>query len=152
VKIRYKPVRFADAKAKTSREQIAIEDLALQMIVAIREKNNDMLQSLATDRIKGWSAALPQFATELREHYRQSTGNEAFDLRASESLVDGDLAAVRCTGPAELKGMCLVLFFVKTDDGWRNHSLRNSMENVPLAGQFADFKKENATLPKAEDR
>lgn len=45
---------------------------ALQMIVAIREKNNDTLQSLATDRIKGWRAALPQFATVLREHFRQS--------------------------------------------------------------------------------
>ena len=88
----------------------------------------------------------------MREHFRQSTGNEAFDLRASESLVDGDLAAVRCTGPAELQGKCLVLFFVKTDGGWRNRTLRNSMESAPLAGQFADFKKENATLPKAEDR
>jgi hypothetical protein len=129
-------------KPAVTSDQIAVEDLALQMIVAIREKDNDTLKALATDRIKGWRDALPVFATELREHYRQNMGNEAFDLRASESLVEGGLAAVRCTGPAELQGKCLVLFFVKTADGWRNHSLRASMENVPLSGHMANLKKE----------
>ena len=130
------------AVTPVSADQIAVEDLALQMIVAIREKDNDTLRTLATDRIKGWRDALPVFATELREHYRQNMGNEAFDLRASESLVEGDLAAVRCTGPAELKGKCLVLFFVKTADGWRNYSLRASMDNVPLSEHMANLKKE----------
>ena len=113
-------------------DRILVEDLALHMIVAIREKDDAKLKALASDRIKGWRDALPQFAVELREHYRQSTGNEGFDLRASESLVDGDLAVVRCTGPAELKGKCLVLYFVKSDDGWRSYSLRATTEGVPL--------------------
>jgi len=130
------------AVTPVSADQIAVEDLALQMIVAIREKDNDTLRSLATDRIKGWRDALPVFATELREHYRQNMGNEAFDLRASESLVEGDLAAVRCTGPAELQGKCLVLFFVKTAEGWRNYSMRASMDNVPLSEHMANLKKE----------
>jgi capsular polysaccharide biosynthesis protein/tRNA A-37 threonylcarbamoyl transferase component Bud32 len=121
-------------------EKIAVEDLALHMIVAIREKDDAKLKSLASDRIKGWPDALPVFAVELREHFRQFTGNESFVLRAGESLVDGDLAAVRCTGPAELEGKCLVLFFVKTADGWRNHSLRNSTEATPLAELLADLK------------
>ena len=147
VKLRYKLVQSlnsgpASTKPKVTTDQIAVEDLALQMIVAIREKDNDTLKSLATDRIKGWRDALPVFATELREHYRQNMGNEAFDLRASESLVEGDLAAVRCTGPEELQGKCLVLFFVKTADGWRNYSLRASMENVPLSEHMANLKKE----------
>jgi hypothetical protein len=138
------------------RDQIVVEDLALHMIVAIREKNDAMLRTLASDRIKGWPDALPQFAVELREHYRQSTGNEAFDMRASESLVDGELAAARCTGPAALEGKCLVLFFVKTNDGWRNHSLRASMENTPLAEHMTAFKKEtekeNAAAPKPKGK
>jgi serine/threonine protein kinase len=145
VKIRYKMVQNANASAATPvdrHDQIAVEDLALHMIVAIREKDDNKLRSLACDRVKDWRDALPVFAVELREHYRQSTGNESFDMRAGESLVDGDLAAVKCTGPKELTGKCLVLFFVKTADGWRNHSLRASMENVPLAQHMANLKKE----------
>jgi len=45
------------------------------------------------------------------------------------------------TGPAELQGKCLVLFFVKTADGWRNYSLRASMDNVPLSEHMANLKK-----------
>jgi hypothetical protein len=130
------------AAAADRRNQIAVEDLALQMLVAIREKDDNKLKSFATDRIKGWREALPAFAVEMREHYRQLTGNESFDLRAVKSLVAGNLAAVKCTGPKELNGIYLVLFFVKTDDGWRNHSLRNSPPSTSLAQHFANFKKE----------
>jgi len=130
------------AKPKISTDQIVVEDLALQMIVAIREKDDKKLRSFASDRIKGWPAALPVFAVELRERYRQNMGNERFDLRASESLVEDDLAAVRCTGPKELGGKCLVLFFIKTDKGWLNYSLRASMDNVPLTEHLANLKKE----------
>ncbi len=135
-------------------DHIAIEDLALRMIVAIREKDDATLKSLASDRVKGWRDALPLFAVELREHFRQFTGTESFDLRAGESLVEGDLGMVRCTGPAALQGKCLVLFFVKTGDGWLNHSLRNSTEATPLAKHMADFRKEiekekSAPIPNA---
>jgi protein involved in polysaccharide export with SLBB domain len=130
------------AKPQISTDQIVVEDLALQMIVAIREKNDKKLQTFASDRIKGWPAALPIFAVELRERYRQNTGNERFDLRASESLVEGDLAAVRCTGPKELKGKCLVLFFIKTNSGWLNCSLRASMDDAPLTEHLANLKKQ----------
>jgi predicted Ser/Thr protein kinase len=123
-------------------ERVAVEDLALQMIVAIREKDDAKLKTFATDRIKGWPDALPVFAVELREHFRQATGSDRFDLRASESLVKGDLAVVKCTGPETLKGMCLVLNFMKTAAGWRNHSLRNSSERTPLAEHLADFQRE----------
>jgi serine/threonine protein kinase len=123
-------------------DKVLVEDLALHMIVAIREKDDAKLKSLASDRIKGWPDALPVFAVELRERFRQFTGNESFDLRAGESLVDRDLAAVRCTGPAELDDKCLVLFFVKTRDGWRNHSLRNAAVGTPLAKLLAELKVE----------
>lgn len=141
VKIRYKLVQSSPiAPSPVGTDKVLVEDLALQMIVAIREKDDAKLRALASDRIKGWPEALPQFAVELRERYRQSTGNEAFDMRAGESLVDGDFAAVRCTGPKELNGKCLVLFFVKTNNGWLNYSLRASMENVPLADSLAALK------------
>lgn len=62
-------------------------------------------------------------------------------MRASESLIDGDLAVVKCAGPKELKGTCLVLFFVKTEVGWRNHSLRNASGATPLGQHLASFKR-----------
>jgi hypothetical protein len=119
-----------------------VEDLALHLLVAIREKDDAKLKSLASDRIKGWPDALPVFAVELREHFRQATGSESFDLRASESLINSELAVVKCTGPEALHGMCLVLNFVKTADGWRNHSLRNSSEQTPLAEHLAKLQME----------
>ncbi len=144
VKIRYKLVHSSPiARSSVANDKVMVEDLALQMIVAIREKDDAKLRNLASDRIKGWPESLPQFAVELRERYRQNTGNESFDMRAGESLVDGDFAAVRCTGPQELEGKCVVLFFVKTQDGWLNHSLRASMESVPLTDSLAALKKKS---------
>lgn len=135
-----KQAAMAPAADKT--DKVIIEDLALHMIVAIREKDDAKLKSLATDRIKGWPEALPVFAVELREHMRQFTGDDKFDLRAGESLVDGDLGVVRCTGPAALEGKCLVLMFVRTGDGWKNQLGRSSMVDVPLAGLLAEFRKQ----------
>ena len=141
VKIRYKLVQSSPiARSSVDTDKVLVEDLALQMIVAIREKDDAKLRTLASDRIKGWPESLPQFAVELRERYRQNTGNESFDMLADESLVDGDFAAVRCTGPQELKGKCLVLFFLKTNNVWLDYSLRASMENVPLADSLAALK------------
>jgi hypothetical protein len=59
-------------------------------------------------------------------------------LWPEESLVEGDFAAVKCTGPAELEGKYLVLFFAKTDQGWRNCSLRNSPPSTPLRTHLAN--------------
>lgn len=134
-----------ETEADPRTDKILLEDLALHLIVAIREKDDAKLKALASDRIKGWPEALPGFAVELREHMRQFTGNDKFDLRAGESLVDGDFAAVRCTGPAELDDKCLVLFFVKHADGWRNHSLCNSATSTPLARLLDDLKEKSAT-------
>ena len=129
------------AKRKASADQVAVEDLALQMLVAIREKDDDALRALATDRITDWPDALPQFAIELRERFRRLTG-EPFDMRESESIVENDLAAAKCTGPEKLGGKYLVLFFVKTKNGWRNYSLRSSLPDILLAQHFAKFKTE----------
>jgi len=129
-------------KPKVVTDQNIVEDLALQMIVAIREKDDVKLKLLATDRIKGWRDALPVFAIEGREHYRQMTSDEKFDMRVSESLVDGNLAVVKCIGPKELNGIYLVLFFLKTDAGWLNYLLRNSPSTIPLSEHLANFKEE----------
>ena len=155
VKIRFKLIHGGapvSTKPKASTDQIIVEDLALQMLVAIREKDDAKLRTFAGDRNKGWRDALPVFAVEMREHCRQLTGNEAFDLRAAESLVEGNLAAVKCTGPKELNGIYLVLFFVKTDDGWQNHSLRNSPPGTPLTQHLANFKTEIQKAEKADAR
>jgi len=82
------------------------------------------------------------FAEELRERTRQITGDDRFDLRAGESLVEGDLAAVRCTGPEKLDGKCLVMCFVRTADGWKNQLLRNGTEDMPLMGFLTDFRQQ----------
>ena len=123
---------------KITTDQVIVEDLSLQMLVALREKDDSKLRALACDNVEGWRDVLPNFAVEMREHYRQLTGNEALDLHAVEALVDGNLAVVKCTGPKELNGIYLVLFFVKTNDGWRNWTLRNS----PPERRLNEFMKE----------
>jgi outer membrane protein TolC len=64
-KVRYQQVQSTTnsdvgngSHSSTNRsDQIAVEDLALQMIVAIRGKDDVKLKSLATERIKGWTDA-----------------------------------------------------------------------------------------------
>ncbi len=129
----------APLRQSTTADQVAVEDLALRMLAAIRDKEDDALKSLAADRPEGWRDALPQFAFEMRERFRQMTG-QPFDMRVAESLVEGNVAVVKCTGPAELHGTYLVLVFVKTADGWRNWSLRNSPPSLSLARHLQDFK------------
>ncbi len=109
-----------------------VEDLALEMLVAVRDKDDDALRKLAVDRPKEWREALPHFALEIREAFHQRTGNP-FDMKPVQSLVEGDRAVVKCTGDKKLKGIYLVLFFVKTSDGWRTWLLRNSPPSRPLS-------------------
>ncbi|MGI9456972.1 MAG: serine/threonine-protein kinase [Aeoliella sp.] len=134
--------RTKDAPPTLQTDLVILEDLALHMIVAIREKDGPKLKSLATDRIKGWSDALSVFAVELRERYRQLVGDEEFDLRATESMVKGNLGVVRCTGPKELEGKCLILSFLKTPDGWKNGLLRNSTEDVELREHLSELERQ----------
>lgn len=126
-----------DATKQSRRDQIIIEDLALHMIVAFREKDDQKLKALASDQFNDWRKSLPVFAVELRERYRLFVGDDKLDLRATESIVDGNLGVVRCTGPSELKGKCLILFFVKDASGWKSCLLRNSTEDVGLSKHLA---------------
>jgi hypothetical protein len=131
----------ANAESVVRFEKNVVEDLAMQMLVAIRDKNDAALKSLASDRMNGWRDALPKFALEMREHFSQMTG-KPFSMVLGESLVEGDLATVKCTGPMELNGVYLVLFFTKTSEGWKNCWLRNSPATTPLTQHLEDFKKE----------
>jgi serine/threonine protein kinase len=120
------------AATPASADQIVAEHLAMRMLAAIRDKDDAALQELATDeRTKGWRESLPQFAFEMRENFRQLTG-KPFDMQVAGSLVRDDAALVKCTGPKELNGIYLVLFFVKTGDGWENCWLHNSPPSTPL--------------------
>lgn len=130
-----RPATSAATSRSAGRDNILVEDLAMAMLVAIRDKDDASLKALATDRIKGWTDALPHFAVEMRERFRQLTGKE-FQMYPGQSLVRGDLAAVKCDGPAELKGVYLVLLFVRTDAGWRNFSLHNSPASESLASHL----------------
>ena len=116
------------AKPGSSGDQVIVEDLALRMLVAIREKDDAALRSLATDKLKDWHAVLPQFALEMRERFQQHMG-KPFQMFPVESFLKGDRAVVKCTGA---KQVYLVLYFVRTPDGWRNWMLRNSPLTVPL--------------------
>jgi hypothetical protein len=130
VSIRYK---LAQSESKVTGDQVAVEDLALRMLAAIRDKEDAVLRALAVDLIPGWRDALLIFAQEMRERYRHMIGTERFDLRHAESLVADDRAVVKCAGPEQLGGTYLVLFFVKTTDGWKNWALRNSPPTTALA-------------------
>jgi HEAT repeat protein len=125
------------SKPPVTGDNVAVEDLALRLLAAIRDKEDSVLKELAVDRIKGWRDALPHFAFELRERLRQPDGTSCA-LKVGESLVAGGYAAVKCTGPKELEGKYLVLFFAKTDQGWRNCSLRNSPPSTALSKHLAD--------------
>ncbi|MBA4148133.1 MAG: HEAT repeat domain-containing protein [Verrucomicrobia bacterium] len=126
----------ATAAAGATRDNVIVEDLALRMLAAIRDKEDDVLKELSVDCIKGWRDALPHFAFELRERFQQLTG-KPFGLQVGESLVDGNYAAVKCTGPKELAGKHLVLFFLKTEEGWRNSLIRNSPPETSLSEHLA---------------
>ena len=112
-------------------DRVVVEDLSLRLLAAMRDSEDDVLRSLAADEVKGWGDALPQFAFEIRERSRQATGRP-LDLRATETRLDGRFAVVKCTAPDDPNGTCLVLYFVKTDRGWKNWMLRNSPPAIPL--------------------
>ena len=110
-----------------------VEDQALRVLVAIREKDDDALQALASERVNNWREAVPVFASELRERYRHVAGNDQFSLFPTETRVQGNIAAVRCTGSSDLGGKCVVLAFAKSDDNrWENCLFRTLMDTVPL--------------------
>ncbi len=117
--------------AAPATDRVIVEDLSLRLLAAMRDQEDDVLRSLAAEEVKGWGDALPQFAFEIRERFRQATGRP-LDLRATETRLDGRYAVVRCTGPDELNGSSLVLYFVKTDRGWKNWMLRNAPPALPL--------------------
>lgn len=114
-----------------SADQIMVEDLSLDFIAAIRDKNDAKLTSLATNEIKQWPASLPHFALELRERALNLTGEE-LHLFPTESAIAGNRAVVRCTGSEKLRGVCLILYWVKTEQGWKNWLFRNAPETAPL--------------------
>ncbi len=120
------------AATKLAADNVVVEDLALQMLVAIRDKDDAALKALAVDRPPGWREALPQFALEMRERFQQGRGRP-FNLMPTESLVEGDHAVVKCEDPKDANRIYLVLYFLKGEDGWKNWSLRNSPPGTPLA-------------------
>jgi hypothetical protein len=131
-------------------DQIRVEDTALRVLAAMRDKEDKVLRELATDRIiKAWPNALPQFSFELREKFEHEFG-KPMALWPTESLVDGDFAVVRCTSKeteTKLNGWYLGLIFYKMKDGaWRNASLAGATADLSLPAFLADFKDKN--LPK----
>ena len=136
------PPQITDAQTRTEEttqtDQVVVEDLALMMIAAMRDADDDALARLASDdATPGYRAGLPHFAAEIRERFRQMTGGALLALAPTETLVDRTGAAVKCTGPDSLHGAYLVLFFTRTADGWRNTGLRNSPPSTPLAEHLA---------------
>jgi tetratricopeptide (TPR) repeat protein len=125
--------RLMDKRAK-----IIVEDTALRLLVAIRDKEDDVLRELSADRIEGWRDALPIFAIEAREQFRRMTG-EHFDMREEECLIQGDLAVVKCVGPEVLKGIYLVLFFERTESGWKNITMKNSPPSKSLQDHLSEM-------------
>ena len=121
-------------------DRIAVEDLSLQLLAAIRDQDDAALRKLSTDRIDGWRDALPVFAGEMRERFRQMTG-KAFDMQAGESLVEGDYAVVQCTGSESLKGIYLVLSFERGAGGWKNIAVRNSPPGKTLQSHLSELLK-----------
>jgi hypothetical protein len=113
-------------------EQVHVELLALAKLAAIRRKDDTQLQAVAVDRIAGWRDDLPRLAAEMREAWAQVT-DKPFAMVPVDSRVDGERAVVKCIGPEEFGDGYLVLFFIRTDDGWCNWNMRNSPPHTPLS-------------------
>ena len=111
-------------------EEAAVKDKALKLLAAIRDKKDEQLKEFTCDLIPGWTANLPYFAREIRSILDRFAHSTEPISRIEEVFVKGDFAAAKSgSGPS---GTCLVLFFSKTLDGWRNSSLRNAPINVSL--------------------
>jgi hypothetical protein len=121
----------SDAPVNSLTDQIVVEHLAMRMLAAIRDKDDDALKALPTDRVKGWGDALPQFAFEMRERFQEMRGRP-FAMQIAETAMQGGAALVKCTDPQQLNGIYLALFFVKTADGWKNGWLHNAPPSMPL--------------------
>ncbi len=64
------PVSADQVRPALSADQIRVEDTALRLLAAMRDKEDKVLGELATDSVtKGWRNALPQFSFELREEF-----------------------------------------------------------------------------------
>ena len=130
-----------------SADQIRVEDTALRLLAAMRDKEDKVLRELATDSItKGWGKALPHFSFELREKFEHEFG-KPMALWPAESLLEGDFAVVRCTSKeteTKLNGWYLGLIFYKTKDGtWRNAGLAGATADLSLTRFLAEFKSNN---------
>ena len=116
-------------KAQTL-EETAVKDKARELLAAIRDKKDDRLKEFTCDLIPGWTAALPYFAREIRSALNRFAHSTEPINHIEDVFIKGDFAAVKTgSGPG---GTCLVLFFSKTFDGWRNSSLRNAPGNASL--------------------
>jgi beta-lactamase regulating signal transducer with metallopeptidase domain len=148
-----KPPAAASSATRPPTDAVIVEDLAREFMVAIRDKDDAALKKMASDRIKTWSDALPHFALELREKYRELTGRGDWAIKIEETLLSakGDIAAVKVAGPQNANGAYLVLLFIKSGQGagewagWRNLTLRNSPPATPLQDHLAKAVKDSAT-------
>ncbi len=121
--------------AATKPDQAAVQAAAGQVLAAIAASNDTALEELSSDRIRGWSDALPIFAKEMRQQFQRMAG-KPFNMHVSESRIDANWAMVRCDGPAELKGACLILTFFKAADGWQLYGLNNAPAGTSLEKQL----------------
>ena len=122
-------------------DEIVVDETALRLLVAIRGKDDAKMRELCIDRTKGWTDAMVgHFSMELRESFRQKTGEE-FALYPGKSLVAGDLAVVKCRAANEaqkkLNGNILVLHFCRTEAGWKNWTVRKAPETRTLDEHLA---------------
>ncbi|MCC6680750.1 MAG: M56 family metallopeptidase [Phycisphaeraceae bacterium] len=131
----------AQLSAEQHRDRIIVEDLARELMVAIRDKDDAAFAKLATDQvIPGWIDALPHLALEIRESYREKNDGKPINvIEISDVVVADKGAAAKFPGPPGAKGTYAALFFVKTSDGWRNYLLRNAPPNVTLEEMLAKY-------------
>jgi len=145
------PVSKSQARPALGADQIRVEDTAIQLLAAMRDKDEKAMREMATDSvIKQWPGALIYFASELRERY-QHEFEKPLALWPTETFIDGDFAVVRCTSKdtkAKLNDWCLGLIFYKMKDGtWRNAAFAGTRTDMSLAAFLANFKAQNMPGP-----
>jgi len=101
------------------------------LVTAMRAGDDAAMKANACDLIAGWRDALPVFAKELRGKLQELAGTTEPLEKIDTIFEDYDFRAVK-TAMLEKAGTCLILFFAKTPDGWRNWTLRNAPMDANL--------------------
>ncbi|HUU60378.1 MAG TPA: hypothetical protein VMZ50_12595, partial [Phycisphaerae bacterium] len=125
------PPRPAPADSgKDLKGKAAVEDVARRFLAAIADRNGEAMRGLILEDPPRWTKdRMPRLAKELRDDVYAEDPARLTNIR--ETVLKGDLAAVRADGPKRQPGKHLVLILQRGVTGWRVRAADDSGAQVP---------------------